>query len=620
MLACLVVWLGSGPAYGVPACPGGATLRQPDGTPVTIFLRGDERAHWHEDAAGYLVTRLPKTGQWVYALEVNGAVVPTDRVVGRVDPRAVGLAKPDVGRIVAQGADRDAVEDALVQSIQSESSGPTVKNLVILASYADLAVEPNRLAFDDLFNQIGYTADGAVGSVKDYYLEVTYGGVTVESVVVEPVTLDHGYAYYGANVGGDDVRPRQMAAEALAKLEARGFDFTSVDGNGDNLIDGLAIIHAGGGEEYGGNDPNYIWSHQWVLPSPVIYDGVLILLYHTEPARRGWDSNPSTWGITRIGVICHEMGHFFSLPDLYDYGGDSRGCGRFCLMAGGSWNGNYGTSPAHMSAWCKVALGLVTPTVISAGGNYTLDQVETAQQIYKLQGSFSSNEYFLVENRQGVGFDAGLPGSSRGMLIWHVDENRPNNNDQTHYKVDLEEASGTQHLELNLNSGQDSDYFRLDNATSFTASTTPGNLSYAGTPLGMNIANVGATGATMSFDVFGPYHLTVNVNYESRGCVELTPEPNDPNDPVYFAGTEVTLTAVPTGDNTFGRWRIFDPNYPGDVNHIVMDPNLSVTIVMDADRVAKAVFECGGGGAPMPPMVVLGVLSAAWVVRRARAR
>ncbi|MFA4947610.1 MAG: Ig-like domain-containing protein, partial [Candidatus Krumholzibacteriia bacterium] len=196
---------------------------------------------------------------------------------------------------------------------------------------------------------------------------------------------------------------------------------------------------------------------------------------------------------------CHETGHFIGLPDLYDYGYDSQGVGKFCLMAGGSWNGSYGTKPAHMSAWCKSDLGWVTPTLITGTGFFTLSQAETAAQSYKLRGPFASTQYFLVENRQGVGFDSGLPGTQRGILIWHVDEAMSNNNDQTHCLVDLEEASGTQHLALNLNSGEDSDYFRLGNATDFNASTTPNNLSYTNVPLGLDIAGVSGTGSSMSF-------------------------------------------------------------------------------------------------------------------------
>ena len=368
----------------------------------------------------------------------------------------------------------------------------------MLVNFSDLAVAYPRQNYDDLFNQIGYTADGAVGSVKDYYLQVSYNTLTVQSTVVEAVTLDHGYAYYGANdIYGDDIRPREMVEEALAKLEARGFDFRTVDGDGDGWVDGLTIIHAGGGEEYSGNDTNYIWSHEWSLISPVTYDGVSMQMYHTEPARRGWDAYPSTQGITRIGVICHENGHFLGLPDLYDYGYDSEGAGNFCLMAGGSWNGDYGTTPAHMSAWCKSSLGWVSPTLISSSGVYSLGQVETNAQVYKLQGSFPSSQYFLVENRQGVGFDAGLPGSLRGVLIWHIDETQTNNNDQTHYMVDLEEASGTQHLELDINAGDDADYFRAGNATVFSESSTPNNLSYARQMLKLNVTNVGTSGASM---------------------------------------------------------------------------------------------------------------------------
>jgi hypothetical protein len=46
-----------------------------------------------------------------------------------------------------------------------------------------------------------------------------------------------------------------------------------------------------------------------------------------------------------------------------------------------------------------------------------------------------STEYFLIENRQCVGFDAGLPGE--GLLIYHVDENVASNQSEWHPKVAL---------------------------------------------------------------------------------------------------------------------------------------------------------------------------------------
>ena len=480
-------------------------MTQPDGTEITIYLRGDEYRHWHESKDGFLIAKSAKSGEWVYMVKEAGAAVASSHAVGKADPGTSGALMPNKEKLSAEAALSRA--EKLAAGKESALAPPTgtMYNLVVLVNFSDLTVAYPRQSYDDLFNQVGYIADGAVGSVKDYYHEVSYNTLTVQSTVVEAVTLDHGYAYYGANdIYGDDIRPREMVAEALAKLEARGFDFSTVDGDMDGWVDGLTIIHAGGGEEYSGNDTNYIWSHQWALSNVVTYDGISMLMYHTEPARRGWDSSPSTQGITRIGVICHETGHFLGLPDLYDYGYDSEGAGNFCLMAGGSWNGDYGTTPAHTSAWCKSSLGWISPTLISSNGVYSLGQAETNAQVYKLQGTFPSTQYFLVENRQGVGFDAAIPGSHRGILIWHVDETQPDNDDQTHYKVDLEEASGTQHLALNQNAGDDADYFRAGNATVFTGSSTPNNLSYTGQPLKVNITNVGASGASMSVSVDCP--------------------------------------------------------------------------------------------------------------------
>lgn len=507
-----VLW--SAAAWGVIANPEPTTVRQPDGTEVTIFLRGDEHFHWHEDATGFPVVRSADGKTWVYAAEKDGMLAPTSVPAGSVDPDAAGLVRPDMTKLFRP----DPVRTPMLMEREPDAMAPqatVLKNLVVLVNFTDLTVTSTTTEFDNLFNQVGYSTDGAVGSVKDFFDEASYGALDVQSVIAGPVTISNGYAYYGANDAyGNDLRPRTMVSEALAALEASGFDFTTVDGNGDGWVDGLDIIHAGGGEEYSGNDPNYIWSHQWALSTTVIYDGIRMRYYHTEPARRGWDSTPSSWGITRIGVICHETGHFIGLPDLYDYGYDSRGAGRFCLMAGGSWNGDQGASPSHPSGWCKVDLGWITPTPVPGGGVYTALQVETNPQVFKMQGSLPSNEYFIVENRQGVGFDAALPGSQRGLLIWHVDENMPNNNDQTHYLVDLEEASGPQHLQLNQNSGEDSDYYREGNVTEFTAVTTPNNIGYSGTPLGLDINSVSATGPMMSFTING---LEITLTYPDGG-------------------------------------------------------------------------------------------------------
>jgi hypothetical protein len=41
----------------VPACPGAAKVTQPDGTEVTIHLRGDEHSHWNESEDGFVIAK-----------------------------------------------------------------------------------------------------------------------------------------------------------------------------------------------------------------------------------------------------------------------------------------------------------------------------------------------------------------------------------------------------------------------------------------------------------------------------------------------------------------------------------------------------------------------------------
>jgi len=496
-------------SLAVPACPEGRVVEKPGGFRVTIYLRGDEHGHWHEDEEGFCIVEDGASGAWVYAMEDgNGGVRASGLLVGRDRPESLGIVPYFVRKAAASrskaaaAARKAAAEKGLGTPIAKAPRVGTMKNLVVLVQFADLAATHTKAEFEALFNTIGYNVDGAAGSVKDYYRQVSYNQLTVDSVVTDWITLDQGFAYYGTNdAAGNDLRPREMVAEALAKLEASGFNFSGLDQDNDGWVDGLTIIHAGGGEEFSGNNPNYIWSHQWALASTVTYDGKRMRTYHTEPERRGWDSYPSSWGLTRIGVICHETGHFLGLPDLYDYGYDSQGAGDFCLMAGGSWNGNNGTQPAHPSVWCKARLGWLTPTVISAGGSYSIPRVQDNAFAYRVNGAFPSLEYILIENRQGYGFDAALPGANRGLLIWHVDESVPNNDDQNHYLVDLEEASGPQHLALNTNSGEDSDYYREGNATVFSSTSTPNNLSYGGQLLGLDVTAVSSSASNMVFTV-----------------------------------------------------------------------------------------------------------------------
>ena len=93
--------------------------------------------------------------------------------------------------------------------------------------------------------------------------------------------------------------------------------------------------------------------------------------------------NCNNFSLIDIGVFCHEFGHAFGLPDLYDTDGGSAGVGHWCLMGSGNWNTP--TNPAHMSAWSKSELGWANVVTVPALPTpFSVFDVETHRDVYRL--------------------------------------------------------------------------------------------------------------------------------------------------------------------------------------------------------------------------------------------
>jgi immune inhibitor A len=153
----------------------------------------------------------------------------------------------------------------------------------------------------------------------------------------------------------------------------------------DGYVDHFQLVHAGQGEEEGGGAQggDAIWSHRWyanfgdigVAGPPgcplggyqVPDTGVWVGDYTIEPENAG------------VGVFSHEFGHDLGLPDLYDTaGGPGNGTGFWTLMSSGSWAdatdpNAIGTSPVHMGAWEKLALGWLDIVQVDAGTRSIVD-------------------------------------------------------------------------------------------------------------------------------------------------------------------------------------------------------------------------------------------------------
>ena len=241
---------------------------------------------------------------------------------------------------------------------------------------------------------------------------------------------------------------------------------------------------------------------------------VIVKSYAVNPELAG-GGDCYTNTIRPIGVYAHEFGHLLGLPDLYDRddsNGNSRGIGKWCLMASGSWQGWGGDTPAHMSSWCKSEMGWLDPVVLSNDEiSLNIPQVESSPYAVKIwEDDYFWSRYFLVENRQPVGFDSDLEGP--GLIIYHVDENRrygsyrfssgPANDDETHKLVDVEEADGLDDMDNEVNRGDAGDPFPgTSNNFTFNDNSYPSSSRYDNTETGISIYNISSSDSLMTADV-----------------------------------------------------------------------------------------------------------------------
>ncbi|MFH1687144.1 MAG: M6 family metalloprotease domain-containing protein [bacterium] len=376
--------------------------------------------------------------------------------------------------------------------------------LALLVEFSDKAATVAAGQFDSLI----FSNDGK--TVRDYYREVSYGQIDIVSVNLPSQlawkTAPQTYAYYvdGQNGIGNYPQNTQGLVEDLVDLVDPQVDFAQYDNDGDGQVDLVMVIHAGSGAEFTGSD-NDIWSHEWAI-SPRQLDGVSISTFTIQP--EFW-IHP---GDMTIGVCCHELGHAFGLPDLYDTDYSSHGIGKWGLMALGTWLGprNMGGSPAHLCAWSKTKIGILDPTNPTHNlSAVTIENVEENAVAYRLwQAGADSQEYFLIENRQKVGYDAYLPGS--GLLIWHIDESRsgnynewyPDQDPSQHALVALEQADGYYRMEQRSDAGNSADPFPgATNNTSFNALSSPSSDSYTDGVSFVAVDNIAAASGIIMADL-----------------------------------------------------------------------------------------------------------------------
>ena len=436
----------------------------------------------------------------------------------------------------------------------------TYRILAVLVQFSDHPSSVNAAFFDSL------VFDTAGRTVKDYFAEVSYGAIDLITTNLPSSlgwrTAPSTYAYYVNGQQGTGQYPQnsQKLVEDIVDQIDTLVNFADYDNDGDGYVDVLLVIHSGTGAEFSGSADD-IWSHKWAI-TPRLKDGVYISDYTIQP--EFWVSP----GDMTIGVYSHELCHGFGLPDLYDTDGSSNGIGRWGIMATGSWNGpsNFGESPAHPCAWSRIQMGITTPVNVTTNAlGQSINAVENGGSIFRLWTSGgASSEYFLVENRQKVGYDLYLPGA--GLLIWHIDDTKTDNTEEwypglngaAHYLAALEQADGLFELEHRNDYGDAADPFPGTlNRTSFTGTTSPNSDSYSGSNTFVEVTNISASSLSMTADLI--VGIAATINDDQSGTLPVSPElaqnypnPFNPSTTIQFElgqAADITLEVI----NTLGQ-------------------------------------------------------------------
>lgn len=432
-------------SFAAPAYPGILKYTQPDGSEISILLKGDETVHWAETTDGYTLLSNGKNG-WEYAfadakgdLKVSGMLArevnkrtPNELKLLRglsknirFSPKQVNLlksvweAKYGSEKLIGVGQffKRDGFIPTTADGRRKVFSPTGTKKLIlILIEYTDVKFTKTRQDFVDLMNTQNYNLNGAEGSVKDYFNEISYGQFNLQTDVAPQVyTANNNMVYYGApNGSAHDIRAYDLMLEAVQKADA-DVDFSQYDNDGDGSVDGVYIIYAGFGEASSGL-VNTIWPHASSITGQS-FDGKAITKYSCS------NELNANGTLTGIGVICHEFGHVCGAPDYYDTdyatGGDFISTGNWDLMDRGLYNtttAKSGSKPAHINPMEKIKAGWVTPTIINGATSLNIPDITSNPAIY-IYNTSTANEYFMFENRQKTGFNGGCPG--HGLMIYH---------------------------------------------------------------------------------------------------------------------------------------------------------------------------------------------------------
>ena len=432
--------------FAIPAKKSWKVVSQSDGTTIRVSQAGDEHLHYYITEDNVPLYKAADNRYCYLTIENgklhNSGVLAHESAARSAKELQMMNTIHDLAPIARQmaakkrsAAKRCGSPNRLPSKDDISVFKGSKKALVILAAFSDKSFSKGDDAivkfYDEVLNQEGYSQNGAAGSVHDYFKDMSRGEFDLTFDIVGPVKVSKSATYYGGPspiMGGAD-HIGEFITEAIKKADEKcDIDWKKYDWDDDGEVEQVFVLYAGYGQATGG-PTGTIWPNAWTLDEALqnndgnggfSIDGVFINQYACSNELY-LDSGTVPMG---LGVFCHEFSHCMGLPDMYDTNyGSTPTMGDWDLLAGGSYNGPQGIGwcPAGWTSYERAYAGWLELTELKAGdiikGMTSLEEADG--KAYVIYNDNHKDEYYLLENHKGMGWDKYTP--ENGLLIIHVD-------------------------------------------------------------------------------------------------------------------------------------------------------------------------------------------------------
>ncbi|MDR0696945.1 MAG: M6 family metalloprotease domain-containing protein [Christensenellaceae bacterium] len=424
-----------------------------DGIDYNILQSGESDFQYYHDTNGFVLLK-----------ESNGIYYATLDNAGRVISSGVDIIKSSnlkiaaVNKITRYQIDTVKNSEFVLEYINNDTSGILenlknsedntstistdkieIKNLVIFICFAgETSLKNDLIASADTI--VASRLNSSANSMKDYYSDISYGYVNVDSLLpnsggtVSAIYQD-GYqrSYYAVSDSYTRTnREARLLTAAVNSIKSKFTDFSDydLDLDDDGNIDSVSFIVSGADNNVHGG---LLWPHAWNLE--VITQSVGI----QSPQINGMDVAKYTFNFVsdfNYGVVCHEFGHVLGAPDLYHNTSDFVPVGNWDLMATNN------KVPQYPLVYTrdKYFNGINPDSIITVtdSGAFSLTPVTTASNMDPIAIKIltgRANEYFMAEYRNpdvSGDYDADIPGT--GLIIYRINTQAKEGNLYAKYK------------------------------------------------------------------------------------------------------------------------------------------------------------------------------------------